>query len=82
MNTNVVRCLDMQETNIVKEIQLGGTKVKFCNDYIEKTKEEREQRIREFKQASLNLIEAVLRDKTKKEIEGGEQKCLEHTEEN
>ena len=81
MNTNVVRCLDMQETNIVKEIQLGGTKVKFCNDYIAKTKEEREQRIREFKQASLNLIEAVLRDKTKKEIEGGEEKCLEHAKE-
>ena len=71
MNTNVMRCMEMEGTNIVKEIQLGATKVKFCNDYIAKTKEEREQRIREFKQASLNLIEAVLRDKTKKEIEGG-----------
>ncbi len=71
MNTHVMRCMEMEGTNIVKEIQLGATKVKFCNDYIAKTKEEREQRIREFKQASLNLIEAVLRDKTKKEIEGG-----------
>lgn len=48
----------MQEkTNIVKEIQIGATKVKFCNDYIAKTKEERETRIREFKQAGLNLMQ-------------------------
>lgn len=44
------------ETNIVKEIQLGPTKIKFCNDYMANTKAERERTIREFKQASLNLI--------------------------
>lgn len=60
MNTNTMRCFEMQEeTNIVKEIQIGATKVKFCNDYIAKTKEERETRIREFKQASLNLIQKI-----------------------
>ena len=47
----------MKETNIVKEIQLENTNIKFCNDYIVKTKEERERAIREFKQASLNLIQ-------------------------
>ena len=47
----------MEENKIVKEIQIGATKVKFCNDYIAKTKEEREARIREFKQASLNLMQ-------------------------
>lgn len=46
----------MQESNIIKEIQLGDTRIKFCNDYIATNKEERERRIREFKQASLNLI--------------------------
>lgn len=56
MNTNVMRCTEMQETNIIKEIQLGLTKIKFCNDYIANTKEERERAIRDFKQASLNLI--------------------------
>lgn len=56
MNTNVMRCIDVQETNIVKEIQLGATKVKFCNDFITYDKEERERRIQNFKQAYINLM--------------------------
>lgn len=60
MNTNVMRCVEMQETNIVKEINLGETKIKFCNDCITKQKEERERVIREFKQASLNLISKTI----------------------
>ena len=63
MNTNVLRCIEVQESNIVKEIKLGSTKIKFCNDYIAKTKEERERRIREFKQASLNLVKSNNRNK-------------------
>ena len=47
----------MKENNIVKEIQLGKTKIKFCNDSIAKTKEDRERAIRDFKQASINLIQ-------------------------
>lgn len=46
----------MQESNIVKEIQLGSTKIKFCNDCIVNTKEERERAIRKFKQAFINLL--------------------------
>lgn len=46
--------------NIVKELQLGSTKIKFCNDYIAKDKEERERRIKQFKQASLNLMEKTM----------------------
>ncbi len=56
MNTTIQRCLTMQEKNIVKEIQLGGTKIKFCNNFIAKEKNDREQKIKEFKQACLNLI--------------------------
>ena len=63
MNTNVLRCIDVQESNIVKEINLGSTKIKFCNDCIAKTKEERERRIREFKQASLNLVKSNNKNK-------------------
>lgn len=47
----------MEETNIVKEIQIGATKIKFCNDYMAQTEEERKARITEFKQAGLNLIQ-------------------------
>lgn len=50
----------MQENNIVKEIQLGATKIKFCSDYIANTKEERERAIKIFKKESLNLIEKVI----------------------
>ncbi len=57
MNTNLMRCISVKETNIVKEIQLGKTKIKFCNDNIAKTKEDRERAIRDFKQASINLIQ-------------------------
>lgn len=56
MNTNAMRCIEMQDTNIIKELQLGATNIKFCNDFIAKTEEERKQRIINFKQASLNLI--------------------------
>lgn len=56
MNTNVMRCIEMQENNIIKELQLGATNVKFCNDYIANTEEERKQRIINFKNASLNLL--------------------------
>ena len=59
MNTNTMRCIEMQESNIVKEIKLGETNIKFCNDFIAKTDEERKQRIINFKQASLNLINSV-----------------------
>lgn len=57
MHINMMRCMNMQETNIVKEIKLGETRIKFCNDYIAKEKEEREKRIREFKQASIRLMQ-------------------------
>lgn len=57
MNTNTMRCSKMEETNIVKEIQIGATKIKFCNDYMAQTEEERKARITEFKQAGLNLIQ-------------------------
>lgn len=63
MNTNVLRCIDVQESNIVKEIKLGSTKIKFCTDCIARTKEERERRIREFKQASLNLVKSNNKNK-------------------
>lgn len=59
MNINVMRCIEMQDSNIVKEIQLGETIIKFCNDNIAKTKEERERAIRDFKQASINLIKNI-----------------------
>lgn len=55
MNTNVLRCIDVKENNVIKEIQLGDTKVKFCNDFLTKEKEEREKRIQTFKQAYINL---------------------------
>lgn len=55
MNINMMRCLEVQENNIVRQIQLGSTKIKFCNDCIVNTKEERERVIREFKQAFINL---------------------------
>lgn len=57
MNTNTMRCFGMEETNIVKEIKIGATKVKFCNDYMAQTEEERKARITEFKQAGLRLIQ-------------------------
>lgn len=47
----------MEEINIVEKIQLGLTKIKFCNDFIRETKEERETIIRNFKQETLSLIE-------------------------
>lgn len=56
MNINTMRCLNVQESNIVKQIKLGSTKIKFCNDCIVNTKEERERAIREFKQAFINLL--------------------------
>lgn len=59
MNTNVMRCIDVKETNIVKEIQLGYTTVKFCDDFITNEKEERERRIQSFKQAYINLMKGV-----------------------
>lgn len=57
MNINTMRCLEMQESNIVRQIQLGSTKIKFCNDCIVNTKEERETAIKEFKQAFIKLLE-------------------------
>lgn len=58
MNTNTMRCSEMQEeTNIVKEIQIGATKIKFCNDCMAQTEEERKARIIEFKQAGLRLMQ-------------------------
>lgn len=49
----------MKNDNIVKEIQLGETKVKFCNDYIAVENSEREKRIQNFKQAYINLMKGV-----------------------
>ena len=49
----------MKKGNIVKEIQLGETKVKFCNDFIAIEKDEREKRIQSFKQAYTYLLKGV-----------------------
>lgn len=56
MNINVMRCIKVQKTNIVKEIQLGNTKIKFCKDCIAEEKEKREKAIKDFKQASIKLM--------------------------
>ena len=56
MNINTLRCVEMKKDNVVKEIQLGETKVKFCDDFIETEKNEREERIQNFKQAYMNLM--------------------------
>lgn len=56
MNINTLRCVEMKKDNIVKEIQLGETKVKFCDDFIAIEKDEREKRIQNFKQAYVNLM--------------------------
>lgn len=56
MNINTLRCVEMKKDNIVKEIQLGETKVKFCDDFIAIEKDEREKRIQSFKQAYINLM--------------------------
>lgn len=46
----------MKNNNIIKEIQIGETKISFSNECIAKTKDERERRIREFKQAFINVM--------------------------
>lgn len=56
MNINTLRCVEMKKDNVVKEIQLGETKVKFCDDFIATEKNEREERIQNFKQAYMNLM--------------------------
>lgn len=60
MNTNNMGCMQMQENNIVKEIQLGNTTVKFCDNCIAKTKEDRLLRIKEFKNSAIRLLESTL----------------------
>ena len=50
----------MQENNVVKEIQLGNTTVKFCDNCIAKTKEDRILRIKEFKQSAIRLLENTI----------------------
>lgn len=57
MNTNVMRCIGMK-INIVKELQLGATKIKFCDSLIAKTDEERKRAIKEFKQVGINLLKS------------------------
>lgn len=59
MNTNILRCIELEKDNVIKEIQLGETKVRFCNDFIVTEKDEREKRIQSFKQAYINLMEGV-----------------------
>lgn len=59
MNINTLRCIEMKNDNIVKEIQLGETRVKFCNDYMAVENSEREKRIQNFKQAYINLMKGV-----------------------
>lgn len=48
--------MEEKNSNIVKEIKIGETTIKFSNESIAKTKEEREQRIRIFKQTLVNLM--------------------------
>lgn len=59
MNTNILRCIELEKDNVIKEIQLGETKVRFCNDFIVTEKDEREKRIQSFKQAYINLMKGV-----------------------
>ena len=62
MNTNIMGCMQMQEknSNVVKQIQLGNTTVKFCDNCIAKTKEDRLLRIKEFKNSAIRLLESTL----------------------
>ena len=60
MNTNTMRCIEVKDNNIVKEIQLGSTKIKFSDEFVAKTKEKREQKIKIFKKASERLIESLI----------------------
>ena len=60
MNTNTMRCMQVQEkSHIVKQIQLGSTTVKFCDDCIAKTDEERALKIKDFKRCALRLFQNV-----------------------
>ncbi len=47
----------MEEDDIVKEIKLGETTIRFSNKDISKTKEERERKIRDFKLAYIRMIQ-------------------------
>ena len=58
MNTNTMRCINVNEKNIVKEFKLGSTTIKFSGDCIAKTKEERRMRIRNFKELLVKLQRA------------------------
>lgn len=59
MNTNItMRCLTMEEDNVVKEIKSGETTIKFSDKDIPKTKEERDRRIRDFKLAYIRMIQS------------------------
>lgn len=57
MNTDNMGCMQMQDNSIVKEIQLGSTKVKFSYEFVAKTKEERNFRLKVFKQNIVRLLE-------------------------
>lgn len=61
MNTNIMRCIEVEDNNnIVKEIQLGSTRVRFSDAFVAKTKEQRKQNIQIFKKASERLIESII----------------------
>lgn len=63
VNTNVMRCIEMEDKKIVKEIQLGATKIKFSDEFVAKTKEQRKLNIQIFKRTSERLIESVINQK-------------------
>ncbi len=53
----------MEDKKIVKEIQLGATKIKFSDEFVAKTKEQRKLNIQIFKRTSERLIESVINQK-------------------
>ena len=68
MNTNIMGCIEMDK-HIVKEIQLGSTKVKFSDEFVAQKKANRKQNIQIFKKASEKLIESVIKNKFSSEIQ-------------